>query len=360
MAMRTRTTLLSGLLALGLGLPATAGATDRVAGTVVAVDGDVYVLDLGGESGVSPGSVLQVYRRLPGERGTAAYRDAAMWWEVGQLTVSAIGDDMAVATWSGPPREALPSGLDESGAPADLIHVGDRVRATAAVGLRPTRVRVSFATRDLFAVEEFDLAGEGERVLSEWLRGLKSIEGPIEIEVHPRIAELGEGTPDLSRQLSLGGDAPFGPAPGEPTVPVEGLYEDAPEPVNVPEAREVLVVDQTDGKPDVWHYLDPISLARRRGERVAAALAVHVGLAPEAVLVRVVPRPTTTHEMAVKTPGYDVPEDQLRILATSIDWAEPPEKPRRVHKKKKKDEGEKEVPKTHRRRILEKPPEDMT
>ena len=254
-------------------------ADDRVAGTVVAIDGDAYTVDLGGEAAVSSGTELQVYRRLPSGRGTAAYRDSPVWWEVGRLTVRAVGEGIAIAVWSGPPSDVLPSGLDESGAPPDQVHIGDRVRATGSIGARPARVRVSFALRDLFEPQSQDLQGEGSALLAEWLRGIRSIEGPLEIEVHPRIAELGEVGPDLSRELSREIDAPFGPAPGEPVVPVDGLYEGAPTPVLIPEGREVLVVDQRDGKPDVWHYLDPVTMARRQGERVASAL-VGMGLGP--------------------------------------------------------------------------------
>jgi len=358
------TTWAAGVLALGLSLPSAARADDSVAGTVVAIDGETYVVNLADETGVSVGSVLQVYRRLPGERGTAAYRGSALWWEIGKLTVAGLGDGVAVATYSAA-GSPIPSGLDESGAPADQVHVGDKVRATAAVAERPSPVRVTFALADLFGAEDLTLQGEGAAVMSEWLRGLKQIEGPIEIEVHPRIAELGDGPPDGSRALSLSSDAPFGPAPGEPTVPVEGLYEDAPRAVRLPEGREVMVVDARDGKPDVWHYLDPVTLAARRGERVAQALAAHLGVPTETILVRVVPRPTSSYDLGAKTPGYDTPEDQIRILATGLEWADPP--PPRAPRKPAEEEveedpkSEDDVPNNRRRRLLERvPPEDLS
>ncbi len=353
---------MAGLVGLALAAPGTAAADGGgVAGTVVAIEGDTYVLELGDESGrVSVGSVLQVYRRLPSVRGTAAYRGDAIWWEVGTLTVAGIGDGVAVATYAGA-GQPMPAGLDESGAPADRVHVGDKVRANGAIGARPAKVRVAFAQADLFDVEATELEGEGAAMMAEWLRGLKSIEGPIEVEVHPRIEELGSAPPDLSRQLSLGADEPFGPAPGTPAVPVEGLYEGAPEPVAIPDGREVLVVDEADGKPDVWHYLDPVTLAQRRGERVRDALAAHLEVDAGAIVVRVVPRPTTAHDMAAKTPGYDTPEDQIRIYATAIEWAEPPPK-RRPQPKIEEEEpkGEDQVPKVRRRRLLEKFPEDVS
>lgn len=343
-------------------LPGAATADDeavpeRVAGTIVSVDGETFVVDLGDETGVSRGTVLQVYRQLPSQRGTAAYRDAALWWEVGKLEVRALADGVAVAVWSSPAAEPLPSGLDESGAPADQVHVGDRVRATAAVGSRPARVRVTFATSDLFQLHEDRLLDDGAELMGEWLRGLRSMDGPIEIEVHPRIAELGEVTSDVSRELSDFGDAPFGPAPGEPTVPVEGLYQDAPAPVSLPDGREVMVVDEVNDKPDVWRYLDPITLARKRGERVAAALASHLGLESEQILVRVVPRPTTETDLSRKTPGYDTPLEQLRILASGIDWDEPAPLPApRSHTPV--EEAEPDSPSTRKRRLLERVPID--
>jgi hypothetical protein len=358
--MAMKYTWASGLLAGCLAFGGVAVADPRTAGTVVAINGETYLVDLGEETGVSEGSVLQVYRRLPSERGTAAYRNSPLWWEIGELTVAGVSSGVAVATYSGAGR-ALPLGLDESGAPADRVHIGDRVRATAAVAERPTSVRVTFAVRDLFGVQDLTLAGDRAAVLAEWLRGLKRIEGPIEIEVHPRIAELGEAPPDGSRSLSLTGDAPFGAAPGEPTVPVEGLYENPPRAISLPPAREVLVVDARDGRPDVWHYLDPVTLAARRGEQVAAALAAHLGVPVETIVVRVVPRPTTSYDLAVKTPGYDTPQDQIRILASAIDWAEPPPAPPRAREEEPTEEPGPTVPNTRRRRLLERPPpEDVS
>lgn len=354
-----RTSLCIALLALLSAAPAS--ADDRLAGTVVSISGETYVVELGDEPGVSPGTVLQAWRRLPSARGTATYRDVATWWDVGRLTVRSVSDGVAVATWSGPPDQPLPSGLDESGVPADRVHVGDRVRATAAVGQRPGDVRVAFALADLFGPADLELAGGGQALFGRWLKGLRSIEGPIEVEVHPRLAELGETMPDLSREMSLDGDAPFGPAPGDPVVPVEALYEGAPSPALVPDAREVLVVSRGAGEPDVWHYLDPVSLARRRGEQVAAALSAHLELPPGSVLVRVVPHPTIQEGLVRDAPGYDVSGEQLRILATGIHWSEPVDEPvrRRVKEQPKEDEQGSED-KDRRRRILERPPEDIS
>ena len=192
---------------LALLATSSAAAEERVAGTVVAISGETYVVALGDEPGVSAGTILQAWRRLPSPRGSAAYRQAASWWDVGRLTVHSVADGVAVASWAGPPDQPLPSGLDESGVPADRIQVGDRVRATAALGQRPGDVRVAFALADLFGPADVELAGGGQALFGRWLKGLRSIEGPIEVEVHPRLAELGEIGPDLSRELSLDGDA---------------------------------------------------------------------------------------------------------------------------------------------------------
>jgi hypothetical protein len=346
------------LLTLLAAAPAT--ASDRVAGTVVAISGETYVVDLGGEPPVSPGTILQAWRQLPSARGTGAYRDSAVWWDVGRLTVRSVSDGLAVAVWSGPADEPMPFGLDESGVPGELVQVGDRVRATAAVGERPRDVRVTFALADLFGPADRELGSGGQALFDRWLRGLESVEGPIEVEVHPRLAELGEVGPDLSRDLSLDGDLPFGPAPGDGVVPVEGLYEGAPAPVPVPDAREVMVVERGASGPDVWRYLDPISLARRRGEHIAAALSAHLRLPPEAVLVRVVPRPAVREDLARTAPGYDTTGDQLRILATAIQWAEPVDEPVRRKVEPVEESEEEAEDKDRRRRILEKPPEEIS
>lgn len=334
-------------------------ATERVAGTVVAIAGEAYVVDLGEEEGVSPGTVLLAFRQLPSPRGSAEFRGAAIWWDVGRLTVRSLGDGVAVATWGGPAAAPLPAGLDESGAPPERVQVGDRVRVTAAIAEMPVPVRVSFSLADLFTGADVALEGDGAGLMRHWLSGLRSVEGPIEVEVHARIEELGETAPDLSRELSLDDDAPFGPAPGEPVVPVEALYEGAPEPAEVPPGREVFVIDGGEGGPEVWRYLDPVTLARRRGEQVAAALSAHLGLPPAAVLVRVVPRATPAGGLAGGVPGYDEPGEQIRIVAPSIDWVEPEPVPEPARARKKDAEDGSPV-RPHRRRLLERPPEDVS
>ena len=144
---------------------------------------------------------------------------------------------------------------------------------------------------------------------------------------------------------------------------MEGLYETRRTPPLLADGREVLVVEGAEGDPDVWHYLDPVTLAQRQGERVAGALAAHVGLPTEAVLVRVVPRQTAPGGIERTAKGYDAPGDQVRILATAIDWAEPPVKPVRgtsAPKPEPEPDDEADPDQSHRRRILEKPPEEIS
>lgn len=345
------------LIALLL-IPSLAQADEvRRAAVVTALHGDLVVLDPGEEPGVGPGAVLTVWRQLPSARGTADYRKAALWWEVATIRVDSVGEHGAVARVFGPPSQPLPAALDESGAAPDQVHIGDLARATGAVAQRAGDVRVSFARKDLFDVEEADLDGPGEEVLSEWLRGLKSMEGPIRVEVHPEIEEMGVVGPDLARSLSADGDAPFGPAAGEPVVPVDELYEGAPRPVVVPPAREVLVVHGKGGKPDTWRYLDPVSLAERQGQAIAQALAGRLGIDKALVSVAVVPRPV--HEDVGQLPGYDAPGDQVRIVARGIEWAKPPPKRPRSTKPKKDPEAP-TIDRSRKRRILEKPPEEVS
>ena len=52
------------------------------AGEVVAIHGDAYLVRLEPGLAVSVGSLLDVYRRLPDRRGSAAYRDQANWWQL--------------------------------------------------------------------------------------------------------------------------------------------------------------------------------------------------------------------------------------------------------------------------------------
>ncbi|HCP45201.1 MAG TPA: hypothetical protein DIU15_04125 [Deltaproteobacteria bacterium] len=325
------------------------------AGHVVAIDSESYVLDLADEVEVVPGSILQVYRRLPSARGTAAYRSHALWWPVGSLRVINTGEGLGVAVLEAGPKEPLPAGMEESGAAADLIQIGDRVRATGAVGERPTPVRVTFARSALFGTGDIALPESGDALLREWLRGLKTMDGPIEVQVHTRLRELGVEPPDIRRTMSAQQDAPFGPAPGQPTTPVDALYARPTRPHKVAPGRDVLVVDEHDGKPSTWHYTDAVTLARRQGELIASALATKLGRSQDVIRVTVVPRPAVMPSPDV--PGYDGTNDQIRILATAIDWAEPPPE------KKKKQQQQKKQPedgKKRKRRLLERTPGEVS
>ena len=136
--------------AASLAVGAASAQEEREAGTVVAIHGPELVLDLGDEPAVAPGTVLQAWRRLPDVRGTAAYRSRGQWFQVAELTVVQVEGGVAVARRTADPWEPFPAYLDESGAPADRVHVGDRIRTTGAVGDRPVETRVTFARTDLY------------------------------------------------------------------------------------------------------------------------------------------------------------------------------------------------------------------
>jgi hypothetical protein len=77
-------------------------------------------------------------------------------------------------------------------------------------------------------------------------------------------------------------------------------------------------------------------------------------------LVRVVPRPAVREDLARTAPGYDTTGDQLRILATAIQWAEPVDEPVRRKVEPVEESEEEAEDKDRRRRILEKPPEEIS
>tara|TARA_Y100001968_G_scaffold178107_1_gene163087 strand:+ start:4495 stop:5583 length:1089 start_codon:yes stop_codon:yes gene_type:complete len=322
------------------------------AGEVVAIHGDAYLVRLEPGLAVSVGSLLDVYRRLPDRRGSAAYRDQANWWQLGSLKLVSVGNGHGIAVVAAAPSHLPPDGLDESGVPVDRVQLGDRLRTSGVVAERPVRVRVAFARADLFAPQDFELPERGEALLREWLRGLKGMKGPIEVQVHAHLPELGVELPDADRRLSALRDSPFGPAPGTSVTPAEGLWEAAPQPVNVPEGRELLVVGEG-GAKDTWHYMDPLTLAQRQGARIAGALASRLDLERSVIQVTVVPRPMTLSDTS--TPGYDFSGDQIRILAQAIDWSEPPPKKKKIKKKIKEPE-----PRKRRRRLLEQKPAEVS
>ena len=348
------------------------------AGTVVAVDdsGDVYTIALGDEV-ASVGSILQVYRRLPGERGTAPYRSSSVWWEIGQLTVTATSGHTAVATGEADPPIPLPSKVDESGAPAGTILIGDRVRATGGVGPRPSPVRVTFARSALFSFGEEQLGEDGTKFFRSWLRGLRSMEGPIQVEVRPFIEGLSgieaRQTSEAQRNRR-NKDYPIGPSQESGTVPSSDLYEESEPGVQLPESRELLVVESFEGEADTWHYVDPVRLAQRQGERIAEALAAYLRIPSREVLVRVIPRSASVGASLYHVPGYEEEGEQVRIVATAIDYKQPdiePEERRRRAAERapparrapttrpaapKEPEQKPETP-IRRRRLLERPPE---
>jgi hypothetical protein len=344
---------------------------ERAGRVVAAADGGVYIVDLGDEV-VSPGSILQVYRRMPSPRGSADYRSAVVWWEVGQLTVTAVGGRTAVASGQTPARIALPPELEESGAPSGVVLIGDRVRATGGVGVRPASVRVTFARSDLFDQGEADFGTEGRAFFKSWLNGLKSMEGPIQVEIYPTI----EGLPETAG-LRVGGnggrdrDYPIGPSTDRRISPSDDLFEATLAGVQIPESRELLVVNAHEGKADTWHYVDPVRLALRQAQGLATSLATALRLAPESISVRVVPRSVSSGGEVHDVPGYEAEAEQVRILASAIEYVQPDidvqEQRRRPAPKTRGPQRQKpgvkpaplKEPDTapRRRRLLERPPE---
>jgi len=341
------------------------------AGEVVAIDGtgSVYTIQLGDEV-VSEGSILQVYRRLPSERGSADYRSEAVWWEVGQLAVTALGGTTAVAVRQSPPSKPFPAELEESGAPASVVLIGDRVRATGAIGARPSPVRVTFQRADLFGLGQSELGEEGRPFFASWLDGLKGMEGPIQVEVHVQLGALGEAG---GHGESSGGDRqrdyPFGPTSERPVAPPGDLYENSSVGVSVPESRDLLVVSSHEGKADTWHYVDPVQLAQRQGEVLAGALAASLRIPAEQISVRVLPSQVTVGGEEDAVPGYEADDEQVRILASSIEYVQPQideeENRRRLQpapRRPRRDPGAQPAPEEpqtapRRRRLLERPPE---
>lgn len=348
--------MIASLSAALLATPALAAAQaeERNAGTVVSIQGDLMMVEVGDEPAIGPGTVLQAWRRLPVVRGTAAYRDAALWFEVAELTVVQLSDGVAIARRTGDPKEPVPADIDETGAPPEAVWIGDRVRTTGAVALRPVEVRVTFARENLFREADVDFAEPGLAHMNGWLRGLKSLELPITVEVHGRFAELGPELPDVARSISVDQNAPFGPAPGGSVVPVDGLHGAVALPVRAPAGDEVIVVEdvRADGTVDAWRYLDPITLAHRRGQRVADALTAHLNLPPGAVTVKVVPRGISASYPTAS--GYDRPGDQIRILSSGIDWVSPDPIPKASPASPAEGAGDTGP---RKRRILERPPE---
>jgi len=352
--------------------PPVAAATNRAGRVVAAADGGVYTVELGDEV-VSPGSILQVYRRMPAARGSAEYRSAVVWWEVGQLTVTAVGGRTAVASGQVAPQTPLPPELDESGAPPGVVLIGDRVRATGGIGPRPATVRVTFSRSDLFEHGQSDFGTEGSAFFKGWLKGLKSMEGPIQVEIYPSIDGLPERT--AARLNGNGGrdrDYPIGPSSDRRVAESDDLFESTVAGSQVPESRELLVVNSYDGNADTWHFVDPVRLAQRQADRLAGALAASLRIPSKRIAVRVVPQALSTGGEGHDVPGYESETEQVRILASAIEYVQPdievPQKRRGLAPKRRRPAQKKPgtkapvVPKEQdttprRRRLLERPPE---
>lgn len=296
-------------------LPSVSGPTIRQPGAVVAIEGELVVIDLGDEPAVGVGTVLRAYRQLPGGHGSAEFRRSSPWYAVGDLTVEGIEGRVAVARRTAGPPRPLPAELDESGAPPDEIHIGDSVRTTGAVAARPRDVRISFDREALFAAGHHLPTDDGRTLLGRWLDTVDGLDGPVEIQVVVRVEGV-RGAQDLERAASLAKDEPLGPLPGQKATPVEALWDDPHEPIAVPPGREVIVV-QKDGKgARSWRYTDSFTLAEQQGRAVAEAVRARLDLPRETILVTVLPRPQSDPGPSV--PGYDTGGDQVRILATGI------------------------------------------
>ena len=324
---------------------------NRHAGTVLAVDGDSVVLDLGGEPSIAPGTVLALYRRVPGGRGPAKWRSDAPWDEVGEVAVESLQGTTAIGRQISGPKTPLPSLASESGALPDHVQVGDRVRTTGAIGARAIESRVVFARADLFDEGPGDFGESGERTLRHWLDGLVKLDGPIVVEVITRSAPESAPPIDSARELSAQKSAPLGARVGEFAVPIESLWDDPARPLAVPPGREAQVVS-TGARPESWLYADSVTLALRDGERVAEALSARLSLPPGSIRVRVLPRDSAPEGPVVR--GFDPPGDQVRILGAGLQWEEPKLRPKGSDESKPEPSVQEE---RVRRRPLERTPD---
>jgi hypothetical protein len=231
---------------------------------------------------------------------------------------------------------------------------------------------VTFARSDLFDRGEADFGTEGRAFFKSWLNGLKSMEGPIQVEIYPQI----EGLP-AAAGLRVGGnggrdrDYPIGPVTDRKIAPSDDLFEATLAGVQIPESRELLVVNAHEGKADTWHYVDPVRLALRQAQGLAKSLAAALRLAPKRISVRVVPRSVSSGGEVHDVPGYEGEAEQVRILASAIEYVQPDidvqEQRRRPAPKtrgpQRKKPGVKDTPQKdpdtapRRRRLLERPPE---
>jgi hypothetical protein len=244
--------------------------------------------------------------------------------------------------------------MDESGAPPDLVQVGDRIRTSGAVAERDSEARVDFPRGAFFGPADASLGSSGESALRGWLRGLRRIEGPVFVEVHASMQELGRERLDVDQAVSASRDAPFGPSPATPVTPVAGLWQDSVsrDAVSAPPGRDLRVVEPGSGSAGTFHYLDPFTLAQRQGQRVAEALAAHLSIPAGSIAVRVVPHALPAEGESEAIPaGYAGAAERIRIVARAIDWSEPAPEPKLRAEPPAQDEPER----GRRRRLLERP-----
>jgi hypothetical protein len=232
---------------------------------------------------------------------------------------------------------------------------------------------VTFARSDLFERGQSDFGTKGSAFFRSWLDGLKSMEGPIQVEIYPAIDGLHE-----SAVLRLSGndgrdrDYPIGPSADRRVAPSDDLFKSTVSGSQVPQSRELLVVNSYEGNADTWHFVDPVRLAQRQADRLAQALAASLRIPSKRIAVRVVPRSVSTGGEAHDVPGYESETEQVRILASAIEYVQPDieisEERRKLAPKRRparKKPGAKKAPVNlkeqdtvpRRRRLLERPPE---
>ena len=126
-----------------------------------------YHVQIDGLDGLTDGSILVAYRRVPAFRGDASFRDRAVWLESGRLQIVAMGPLYATATRIDTPAVPLPA-LDDDGVPRDRVCIGDRVLETGEVGLTEQTVVGRFELTTLFSGRGDVLSAEARETLRVW------------------------------------------------------------------------------------------------------------------------------------------------------------------------------------------------
>ncbi|MDP7110323.1 MAG: hypothetical protein QGH45_00095 [Myxococcota bacterium] len=182
-------------------------------------EGWVYHVDARGLDAIDMGSVMVAYRRVPAERGDAAFRDDPVWMESGRLQVVGLGEGgWVVARMVAGPPFPLPA-MDDDGLPRDKVCIGDRVVESGSVGPGAESVIGHFEHELLFGAGTHDLREGGSEVLRVWLSRF-AVGGSVRIDVgvqgstgglaaplaetHERLART--GGPDGTQRAEVRGD----------------------------------------------------------------------------------------------------------------------------------------------------------